>query len=286
MKRGEAYWVYANGASDYPAPFSLAASTGGQVYFSPLTTRTTLTVANRTAEPQSLTFLSLSSLSSGIQIENPFASDPDQFHTGLHMHSEQLQPGQQKEITLYLDRTQTPAGLNDYLFTVSDQQGTLQYLSVTSDGGGLLGGSETNDILSLRGALAWHRIFERGWRSSCDQRHASHGRSGRRFRCGVIIFVDTNGAASLLREATLVTLPDFSTNIVDNERARWLCHEHHDYQRRTGFVESTGVDRAVSVPDIKTWRARRCAVLRQPNSTIVSTQLRFLSPARSLPMAH
>src|SRR5262249_2512953 len=145
IKRGEAYWIFANGASDYPSPFSLSASTGDQVYFSPLAYRTTLTVANRTAEPRTVRFESLSPPSAGFDVENILASDPNQVHTRLHMYTARLQPREQKKVTLYLDRTQIPGGRNETLFTAQDEQGTLQYLSVASDGGGLLGAADGAD---------------------------------------------------------------------------------------------------------------------------------------------
>jgi hypothetical protein len=215
LRRNEAYWVFANGASDYSAPESLAASTGDRVYFSPLVIRASLTVANHTAEPRTLTFKSLTPTEPatlGIKIENPLVADPNQSRTFLHLHSETLQPGQQKRLTIYLDRSQSPPGSNATLFTVSDQDGTLHYLSIASDGSGLLGA--TNDSSFALGGL-W---LGTATLDAVGEAHATNSLAPKPvqapFSMRLLVFVDTNGAASLLREATLVTLPNVYTNAV------------------------------------------------------------------------
>lgn len=214
MNRDVAYWIFVNGASGYPAPFSLAPATGAQVYFSPLAERTTLTVANLSAETRTLNFRSLSPPSLGIEVENPLQPNPLLKDTLLSSHSEQLQPGQQVIVTLFLDRTQTPPGPNQTLFTVSDEQGTLQYLGVSSDGEGDLGASGvTNSAYPLAGL--WLGTASLNAVGEVDAANpGSPTPVPTPFAMRLIIFVDTNGAAVLMREATLVNLPGVNTNIV------------------------------------------------------------------------
>lgn len=215
MRRNEAYWVFVNGASDYPAPESLAASSGDKVYFSPLAIRTTLTVANRTSEPRTIAFRSLTPMSpatQGIKVENPLVTDPNQARTLLAAHSVTLQPGQQKLLTLYLDRTATPGGPNGTMFTVSDQNGTLQYLPIASDGEGQLGAVD-DDVYPMSGLwLGTATLNAVGETQATNSLPPTAVHSP--FNLRLIVFVDTNGAASLLREATLVTLPNTYTNMV------------------------------------------------------------------------
>ena len=183
------------------------------MYFPPLAIRTTLTLANLTAEPRTLTFQSLSPPSYGIQVANPLVPNPTQTYPFLHMYSAQLQPGQQTAITLYLDRTQTLPGPNGTLFTVSDQQGTLQYLAVASDGEGYLGGSATNGAYPLAGL--WLGTASLNAVGEVDATNAMPPTPvPTPFSMRLIMFVDTNGATVLMREATLVNLPGVTTNVV------------------------------------------------------------------------
>jgi len=214
MRRGEAYWIMAGGASDYAAPCSIAPSTGDAVTFSPLTYRTTLLVRNRTGEPRSLVFKSLTPPSPGIQVENILASDPTQVHTWLNQYTLQLQPGEQKSVTLHLDRTQIQPGHNETLFTFEDGHGTTQYLGVTSDGGGLLGGGGANgEAYPLAGLWLGTASL-----NAVGEVHGTNAMPPTAvqapFSMRLILFVDTNGAASLMREATLVSLPNTVTNVV------------------------------------------------------------------------
>jgi len=215
LRRNEAYWIFTSGASDYGAPEGLTASTGDRVYFSPLVIRASLTLANRTAEPRTLTFKSLmptSPATLGIKVENPFVADPNQSRTFLHLHSETLQPGQQRRLTIYLDRTQSPSGSNGTLFTVSDQEGTLHYLSIASDGGGQPDATEDKSFALgglWLGAVTLNAVGEAHATNSLAPTPVQSP-----FSMRLLVFVDTNGAASLLREATLVTLPNTYTNAV------------------------------------------------------------------------
>lgn len=214
IRRGEAYWVFVKGASDYSAPTTLEARTGDRIYFSPLAVRTTLTVANRTAEPRTIRFKSQTPVSPAtyaVQIENILALGRDQARTPLHLHSEPLLPGQTKKLTLYLDRTQAPAGLNETLFTADDQNGTLLHLPVASEGGGVT--DTNNEVYPLSGLwLGTATLNAVGEAQGTNVAPPTPVQSP--FALRLILFVDTNGATSLLREATLVTLPNTYSNVV------------------------------------------------------------------------
>ena len=146
MKRGEAYWVYVNGASDYPAPESWSASTGDSVYFSPLTYRTTLTLANRTSEPRTIIFSTGASLNKAYQVEDPLNFNPFLTRPFLQGYTVQMQPNSSVELFLYLDRTRRQPGASGVIFSFNDQMGTLQYIGVSSDGSGALQPGQTDDV--------------------------------------------------------------------------------------------------------------------------------------------
>jgi hypothetical protein len=214
MRRGEAYWTFVNGASDFPAPESLSFSTGDRVYFSPLAYRTTLTIGNRTAELRTVLFKSLAPPSSEIDVENILASDPNQVHRWLHLFSAQLQPGEQKKVTLYLDRTQIQGGYSETLFTAEDDRGTLQYVPVARDGEGLLGSTGTNSQTYPLAGLWLGTASLKAVGEVQATNAAAPAPVQTPFSLRLLLFVDTNGAASLMREVTLVNLPDTTTNVV------------------------------------------------------------------------
>ncbi|MCW5556857.1 MAG: hypothetical protein KIT22_03310 [Verrucomicrobiae bacterium] len=213
VSRGEAYWIFAKSAADYPAPKSLHPSTGDGIYFSPLAFRASLTIANLATEPRTVTFKALTpAAADAIQVEHLFPSNPNEVHTPLNLHHETLRAGERRKITLYLDRIRMPGGIPAQLFTADDGHGTLQYLPVASDGGGLLGAAN-NEAYPLAGLWLGTATLQ-----AVGEAHATNAAPPTPvqapFNLRLLLFVDTNGAASLLREATLVTLPDTYTNVV------------------------------------------------------------------------
>lgn len=222
IRRGEAYWVFAEGASDYSAPITLAPRTGNEIHFPPLAVRTTLTLENHTADLRTVIFRSrtpTSPASHAVKIEPPLTLDQNQSRTPLHLHTELLLPGQTKKLSLYLDRTQSPAGRNEALFTCDDQRGTLQYLPLVSEGGGMT--DTNNEVYPLAGlwlgTATLNAVAEAQGTNTMAPTPVQSP-----FNLRLIVFVDTNGAASLLREATLVTLPTTTTNLVSTNGGGFL----------------------------------------------------------------
>jgi hypothetical protein len=224
MKRGEAYWVYVNGASDYPAPESWTVSTGDGVYFSPLTYRTTLTLANRTSEPRTMVFSTEALRNKAYQVENPLNMNPLQIRPFLKGYTVQLQAHSSIDVRLYLDRTRRTPGASGVIFSINDQMGTLQYIGVSSDGGGALqpgqaddvgGGPENaNEAYPLQGLwIGTVQVKAVGETQSTNAMPPTPVATAYPMR--VLIHVDTNGLARLLREVVVASTPSSSyvTNI-------------------------------------------------------------------------
>ena len=226
MKRGEAYWVNVNGASDYPAPESWSASTGDSVYFSPLTYRTTLTLANRTSEPRTVVFSTGALLNKAYQVEDPLAVNP--FHTRpfLQGYTAQMQPYTSVELVLYLDRTRRQPGASGVIFSLNDQMGTLQYIGVSSDGGGALQPGQLDDVGVGEGTNVDQSYPLQGlWIGTVQVKAVGEVQStnamaptpvATAYPMRVLIHVDTNGLARLLREVVVAATPSVSyvTNII------------------------------------------------------------------------
>ncbi len=217
IRRGEACWIYTRGASEYPAPFGVQASTGQAVHFPPFAYRATLTVANHTDLPRTLTFSPAGDGGQAIQVEGPPQPGGAPARVPLAGYSLSLPPGVQQVLRLYLDRSVHPSGHTELVFRVSDQQGVVQHLGVTSDGPGRLGATETEDY-PLAGLWVGTALV-----NAVGEVHgtnvAAPTSTATPFRIRLLVHVDNQGAARLLRSATFAILPPVYTNVPTSTNA-------------------------------------------------------------------
>lgn len=211
VRRGEAYWVYTQGASDYPAPFEIRSSTGKGVHFRDRAYRATVTVANHTAAPRTLRFEAVGDGSQAVRVESIPTPGSALGHTPLSGYSVSLPAGGQQTIRLYLDRTKHPAGHTELLFSVTDQQGVVQHLGVTSEGAGLLGGIDT-EVYPLAGLWVGTALV-----NAVGEVHGTNAAPPTAtitpFPVRLLMHVDNDGAVRLLRSVTFAALPPVYTNV-------------------------------------------------------------------------
>lgn len=243
IRRGEAYWVYTQGASDYPAPFEIQASTGKGVHFPDRAYRATLTVANHTAAPRTLRFEAIGDGSQAVQVESFPTPGATRVSTPLSGYSVSLPAGGQQTVRLYLDRTTHPSGHTEHLFSVTDHQGVVQHLGVTSDGAGLLGAVET-EVYPLAGLWVGTALV-----NAVGEVHGTNvappTATVTPFPVRLLVHVDNNGSARLLRSVTFATLPPVYTNVPTSTNSSVVLgsgtnvlvsdpHLLHQYQSRYG----------------------------------------------------
>ncbi len=224
VERGRAYWIYARSVSEYAAPFHLESRTGEGMRYPALAHRATLTVQNLTAEPRTLVFRSLNADSRAVHVEEAVGPGLPNERTKLHGHQRVVAGGGAQQIRLFLDRTQlrelTPPGSGgralqavedryEEVFAASDQQGTLHYLGIQAEG--VNGAPDPDDPHALAGL--WIGTAQV---NAVGEAHATNAAPPTPvltpFPLRLLVHVDTNGAAHLLREVTLVSLPAVYTN--------------------------------------------------------------------------
>ena len=243
IRRGEAYWIYTEGASDYPAPFEIQASTGKGVHFPDRAYRATLTVANHTAAPRALSFRAVGENNQSVQVESFPRPGATLERSPLSGHSVTLPAGGQQTVRLYLDRTKHPSGHTEFLFSVTDHQGVIQHLGVTSDGAGLLGAVET-EVYPLAGLWVGTALV-----NAVGEVHGTNVAPPTAtitpFPVRLLMHVDNDGAVRLLRSVTFATLPPVYTNVPTSTNSSVVLgsgtnvlvsdpHLLHQYQSRYG----------------------------------------------------
>lgn len=225
MRRGEACWVRCHGASEYVAPFSLRCSTGDSVYYDRLSHRVSLTVENLTGTPLGIRFQTAAGAASPFRVEHPFVIDPAARYTSLHGHERPVPAGSGETLRLVVDRAKIPpaaltaaaGGDHGEVYAADDGAGTLHYLPL---GAAVAGADDGAHALSG----LWVGTAQVG---AVGEAHGTNVAPPTPvltpFPLRLLVHVDTNGAARLLREVTLLSVPAAYTNAPDTTNGPGLA---------------------------------------------------------------
>jgi len=200
MRRGEAYWVYTRGGSEFVAPFRLELSSGDGLEFSGGLGRIEVTLRNVHPVVKSIRLEPAGPHASPLLLLPPVTSDPTNAPRPLGTHDQPVSGGTVHRLHLGLDRDQLPSspatdpatGAHATLLKVSDGEGTQFFVgvsavaNVTSDFTGLWAGSIT--LTNVGPTLT-----------------NGPGPVLLGFPLRLLLHVDTNGQVQLLREVTIVT---------------------------------------------------------------------------------
>jgi hypothetical protein len=212
IRRGEAYWVYARGSSDFIAPFHITLKTGDIADFDATQRRIELTLHNRQALAKGIRLDHLvTNASHLILIQSPLSGSTNTSKP-LVSHTQFLAAAASHTLTLGLDRSKLPASGPDpnrpdhhpSLLSVSDGEGTLFFVgasalaSPTQDFTGLwLGTATVTNVVPVPEAGD----------------NTGSGAVPLAFPLRMLLHVDSSGQVSLLRDVTLLYT---STNVAAN----------------------------------------------------------------------
>jgi hypothetical protein len=208
MHRGEAYWVYTRGASSYVAPFSLETTTGDGLDFGASLSQCNVLIHNVSGLATTVRFDSANGNPAGLVLYDPGITNSLPPFAG----STQLVPPQQSvKLSVRLNRTAAVA-MGGNLLSVSDGAGTRFYVSESSQVG-----LQAGNAASLSGLWAGTVTITNVSVVGTNTSPTNAGPVALGFPLRVLVHVDTNGQASLLREVTLLYdhLTAFSTTNVD-----------------------------------------------------------------------
>lgn len=204
MQRGEAYWVYSRGVSDYIAPFHIELSSGVTLDFDASVRRIELELANRTGLSKRIR---LEHLGDGVfpllllprrnlgQTNDPLP---------LTTHHEAINATTRQRLMLGIDRAKLGGAAtllsnsndatHNSLLSASDDEGTLFYVGVRAlpneqDFTGLWMGTVTIDNVAPTSAVGGA---------------SQSGAVPMAFPLQVLLHVDSGGQVSLLRDVTLI----------------------------------------------------------------------------------
>ncbi len=221
MGRGIAYWVYSRGASSYIAPFSIEANTGERVDFDATLRRVDLNLQNHGAGPKSIRIEPAGEHASPLLLFPPPFPGQTNAGTPLVVHDQPLTANAAHRLNIGLDRSRlatSPAsdpvtGLHTNLLKVSDGEGTLFNLGIVA-----IIEPDTDGFTGL-----WAGTVNVTNVSTTTGAPGSPGAVPLGFPMRILIHVDDTGAASLLRDVTLIyqrtaadddTVPDGPTQLL------------------------------------------------------------------------
>lgn len=220
MRRGEAYWVYSRGVSAYQGPFSIETSIGHGMEFGDAAPRGRLTVRNHTSIPQTIRFESSTPQTSPLSLDHgPLAAL--QF-TGFKSHDALVSAGGLAELRVLVDEATGQFSDHTNVYRASDGQGTVYYLPIRITASRKLGAILSGGITGSVNTGLWMGTV---LITNVAQAHTTNailaGSVAAGFPMRLLIHVDTNGQARLLREASLIhgrTPPDVASNTVPFSR--------------------------------------------------------------------
>ncbi|MBL9138680.1 MAG: hypothetical protein JNK85_22615 [Verrucomicrobiales bacterium] len=209
MRRGEAYWVYSRGPSDFVAPFHLELNAGDVVDFDATQRRVDMTIRNRHALTKSIRVQHLVTNPTYLVLMQSPLSGSTNTSKPLDTHTQLVNAATSHKLVLALDRAKLPASgphpsqpdLHTSLLSVSDGEGTLFNVgarvlaSSSPDFTGLwLGTASITNVVPVP--------------ESGDQ--TGTGAVPMPFPLRVLLHVDAGGQVTLLRDVTLLYT---STNV-------------------------------------------------------------------------
>jgi hypothetical protein len=204
MRRGEAYWVYARGASTYQGPFSIETSHGAGLEFSDASPRGRLTLRNHTVTPQ------LVRVESATGAASPLTLDQGQFvspqYTEFKTHDERVGAGGVVELRILANERAGQFNAHTNIYQASDGQGTLHYLPVRISASHRLGAGVSHGVpdglCSYAGLWMGTVLITNVAQAHTTNAIHGWGSVAAGFPMRLLVHVDTNGQARLLREAS------------------------------------------------------------------------------------
>ncbi len=208
MQRGEAYWVYTQGASDYVAPFSLTTTTGDGLDFGASLRQCNLSIHNVSSVPSTVRFDPVSGNPAALLVY-----DRGQTNDSLSPFAGRTQPvAAQQTVNLGLQLNRLTAGASrDVLLSASDCLGTRFYFYQSGELG-LRAGDNSAVVGLWAGTITITNVSY----ASTNSTVTDVAPVAIPFPLRVLVHVDTNGQASLLREVTLLydhTVTSSITNV-------------------------------------------------------------------------
>lgn len=204
LRRGEAYWVYTRGLSEFVAPFSLSLNSGESIDFDTVNRRVDLTLHNRHTLTKAIRLSPAGPHASPLLLLPPPSLGQTNLPQPLLTHEQSVAAGSEYRLRLGLDRLQLPdspatdpsTGLHQNVLSVSDGEGTLFQVGVVAQVGdpldftGLWSGTVT--ITNVSPALGG------------TNGPGTPGSVPLSFPLRLLLHVDSGGHVSLLRDVTLV----------------------------------------------------------------------------------
>lgn len=216
MRRGEAYWVFSRGSSDFVAPFHVELNSGETADFDATTRTVALTLFNRHALAKSLRVENAATnLNHLVRIPDTVPGQPAQPES-LGQHVQQVASGASARLTLAVDRSKLPtanvSAVHETLVSVSDQEGTLFLVTARA---------LAEAAPSYAGLWLGTAVVNQVAPSQDSGGSAGSGDVMVPFPLRVLLHVDGGGQVKLLRDVTLVfaatnsaagsAIPNFTT---------------------------------------------------------------------------
>lgn len=129
MRSGDAYWMYAEGASKYSGPLNVEIS-GGKIVFNTNLTSKTVTLTNLSGSDKSVLIRTLDSYPDKIVYKQFNSSGFHDYYDINSMPPVAVGAGKSATVTLYMQTQKTPATL-DTIMTISDSAGVLVNVAVS-----------------------------------------------------------------------------------------------------------------------------------------------------------
>jgi hypothetical protein len=205
MRRDEAYWVYTSGSSTYVAPFSLASSTGEELNYDAVLGRASLTVQSENQNPENIQFAPVTGQPFPLLLVVPLADLQTNQFTPFTNYLQAMAPLQTSELTLALDRSQLSGTTNadgsyGSIYSAGDGLGTLEYFAVEAKASPLVGIGISTNVGLWVGTITITNVAQ----AYLTNNPTAPGAVPRSFPMRLLIHVDTNGNATLLRDVTLL----------------------------------------------------------------------------------
>jgi hypothetical protein len=211
MNRGEAYWVFSRGASDFVAPVTVSLNSGEVADFAHARSRVDLTLFNARSTAAAVTIAPAGPNVSPLLLLPAISPGNTNLPRPLVVHTQTVAAAGGHRLSLGIDRAQlsnSPAtnpatGQHANLLSVSDGLGTLHFVGVTAVTGG------QTDLTGLwLGSITITNVSPT---IGTTNGPGTPGPVARGFPLRMLLHIDAGGQASLLREVTLVTQ---RTNVV------------------------------------------------------------------------
>ena len=204
MRRGEAYWVYTQGPSDFIAPFSLTVDSGETINFNQSNRRVEVSLKNRHALAKTIRIAPLAGANSPLLLLPLVPSGGTNESRPLTEHDQPVSAGTSVRLRLGLDRSQLPnspgtdptTGRHGTLLSLSDGEGTSYVIGVEAQSG------DAEDYTGLwMGTVTITNVSSV---VSATNGPTTPGPVAAGFPLRLLLHVDTGGQVSLLRDVTLI----------------------------------------------------------------------------------